>query len=317
MPKGATSSLATGVYAALATPRRRDSIDADTAAYLEYLDKVSAAGVSGLVFFGSTGEFIHFDAAERMRVVGLAVKRSRLPVLVNVSHSTFSGMRDLADHAIDSGAHGLMVMPPYFYRYSDADIESFYRAVVSAVAQRLPIYLYNLPLFTTPISSVLLERLLESGAFAGIKDSSGEWEIFEHLRGIRERAGFQLLAGHERIYARAFRAGADGVVSGVAAAIPELPVAIQRAVEARDSILTEDLARRMEEFLQWVERFPTTVIIKEAADVRRWIRSTVAVPLNSSATEQLVAFRGWFEAWLPETLALSARAAGGKPVTGL
>ena len=45
MQKDVSSIQAKGVYAALATPRRPDSTEADTAAYLDYLDKVSAAGV--------------------------------------------------------------------------------------------------------------------------------------------------------------------------------------------------------------------------------------------------------------------------------
>ncbi len=89
MSRKDTSIRFEGVYAALVTPRRPDTIEADTAAYLDYLDQVAAAGVDGFVFFGSTGEFVHFEVEERMRVVGLAAKRSRLPVLVNISHSTF------------------------------------------------------------------------------------------------------------------------------------------------------------------------------------------------------------------------------------
>jgi dihydrodipicolinate synthase/N-acetylneuraminate lyase len=308
MQKDATSIQAKGVYAALATPRRPDSTEADTAAYLDYLDKVSAAGVDGLVFFGSTGEFVHFDIEERMRVVGLAVRRSRLPVLVNVSHSTFSGARDLADHAIDSGAHGLLVMPPYFYLYGDAEIEYFYEAFRSTVDGRLPVYLYNLPFFTNPIGTAVLNSLLSSGTFAGIKDSSGEWDIFEALLAIRERVPFQLLAGHERIYAQAFKAGVDGVVSGLAAAVPELPVAMLRAAKAGDMELTATLATQLDAFLVWLDRFPSTVAIKEAAEMRHWIRSTVALPLSPATADDLVAFRAWFETWLPETLSLSAKA---------
>src|SRR6185437_721443 len=57
-------SLASGLYAALVTPRRADSLEADAAALLEYLDAVTAAGVDGLVLFGSTGEFVHFESEE-------------------------------------------------------------------------------------------------------------------------------------------------------------------------------------------------------------------------------------------------------------
>src|SRR5947209_4262819 len=122
MRKATAPVLARGVYAALATPRRPDSVEADTAAYLEYLDKISAAGVDGLVFFGSTGEFVHFEISERMHVLSLAAKRSRVPVLVNVSHSTLAGARDLAEHCLDVGVSGLLLMPPYFYPYGEPEV---------------------------------------------------------------------------------------------------------------------------------------------------------------------------------------------------
>jgi 4-hydroxy-tetrahydrodipicolinate synthase len=312
MPKSRTGRLAKGVYAALATPRRPDSIEADTATYLDYLDKVSAAGVDGLVFFGSTGEFVHFDVGERMRVVGLAAKRSRIPVLVNVSHSTFSGARDLADHAIDSGVQGLLIMPPYFYSYADPEIESFYQAMVASIDRRLPVYLYNVPSVTTPLSPAVLGRLLSSGEFGGIKDSSGDWDTFEKLRAIRAANPFQLLVGHECIYAEALREGADGIVSGIAAAVPELPVAMQRAAPSGDAELSAKLGDALRGFLQWVDRFPTTVAIKEAAEIRRFLRNTVSLPLSGPTDEQLIAFRSWFETWLPETLALCAAASVAK-----
>lgn len=293
-----------GVYAALVTPRRPDTIEADAAAYLDYLDRVAAAGVDGLVFFGSTGEFVHFEAEERMRLVGLAVKRSRVPVLVNVSHSTFSGARDLADHAMNAGAHGLLLMPPYFYRYDDAEVQHFYEEFSTAVDNSTPLFLYNLPQSTTPLSPAVMDRLLSSGLFAGIKDSSGDWPQCERLLQLRAQHPFTLFAGHEGIYARSLQAGTDGVVSGIAAALPELPVAMKRARQKDNVEVLAQLDGRIAEFLDWISQFPTTVAIKEAADARGWVRNAVATPLHPATAGNLLRFRAWFSAWLPQTLAL-------------
>ena len=86
MENPAPKTLASGIYAALATPRRKDRVEPDTAAFLDYLDEVIRAGVDGIVLFGSTGEFVHFDAVDRMQTLNLAIRRSRVPVLVNISH---------------------------------------------------------------------------------------------------------------------------------------------------------------------------------------------------------------------------------------
>jgi dihydrodipicolinate synthase/N-acetylneuraminate lyase len=73
MPTSNPPPRARGVYAALSTPRRSGATEADAAVLLDYLDAVVKTGIDGLVLFGSTGEFVHFDAAERIRVVSLAI----------------------------------------------------------------------------------------------------------------------------------------------------------------------------------------------------------------------------------------------------
>ncbi len=292
-----------GVYAALATPRRAESIEADAAALLDYMDGVVQAGVDGLVLFGSTGEFVHFDVAERVRTVALAMRRSRVPVIVNVSHSTLAGAGLLADHALEAGAAGVLLMPPYFYRYNDDQLFNFYQDFARLAGRRAAIYLYNLPQFTNPISIGLAERLLGSGTFAGIKDSSGDWEMFEALKALRSGVPFRLLAGNEWLYLRARSAGADGIVSGAAAAVPELVVALDRAISANQVERARHLNSRLEEFAGWVDRFPATVAIKQAAVRRGWKLNHFGLPPDEDTCSSLQVFQRWFEGWLPMVLA--------------
>jgi dihydrodipicolinate synthase/N-acetylneuraminate lyase len=293
---------ARGVYAAIATPRRPSSIEGDAAALLDYLDAVVRAGVDGLVLFGSTGEFVHFDLSERMRLLMFAVRRSRVPVLVNVSHSTLAGAVELAEHAVEIAAAGVLLMPPYFYRYGNPQLARFYEAFVRLLGGQIPIYLYNLPVFTNRISMDLAERLLASGSFAGIKDSSGEWETFEALNALQLRRPFDLLMGNESIYLRARAAGAHGIVSGIAAALPELLVAIDEAFRKSDLSRAQRLDTRLQEFVTWLGKFPTNVGIKQTATVRGWKHEQFAVPLCDEISADLSAFRQWLEGWIPTVL---------------
>ena len=67
----------------------------------------------------------------------------------------------------------------------------------------------------------VIEDLLASGAFAGIKDSSGDWPSFERLLALREKHPFQLMVGNDVIYRRARtgcgwdRFGSGGSGSGI------------------------------------------------------------------------------------------------------
>jgi 4-hydroxy-tetrahydrodipicolinate synthase len=309
MAKSKQSPPASGVYVALATPRRPDATEADAAGLLDYMDTVVRAGVNGVVLFGSTGEFVHFDAAERMRVLSLAMRRSRVPVLVNVSHSTLAGAIGLAQDAIEAGAAGLLLMPPYFYRYSDDQLFAFYQEFARMLDSKTCIYLYNLPLFTNPIGPDLAERLLGSGAFAGIKDSSGAAEMFDALRDLRLRMPFSWLAGNESLYVQARMAGADGIVSGVAAALPELLVAMDRAALTNDMDRVRKLNERLSEFLEWTNRLPATVAIKQAAVARGWKLNHFAFPLDEGTQANLDAFHRWLRSWMPLVLGECAEAA--------
>lgn len=294
---------ATGVYAALLTPRRPQSIEADAAALLDYVDRVAQAGVDGLVLFGSTGEFIHFDVSERMRVLALAIRRSRVPVLVNVSHSTLAGAVGLAENAIEAGAAGLLVMPPYFYRYTDQHVAAFYNAFADELGGKAALYLYNLPMFTTAIPPPVADELLRSGKYVGIKDSTIEWQGFERLIALRGGADFSLLVGNEVLYLRGRSAGADGIVSGVAAALPELIVAMDRAIGASDLDRAERLNIRLEQFLVGVNKFPAPSAIKQTAAARGWKLGDFAVRFDEHTRREFAAFERWLDEWLPEVLA--------------
>ena len=300
---GPQAVLARGVYAALASPRRPSSIDVDTAALLDYLDLVTGAGVDGLVLFGATGEFIHFELPERIRAAGLAIKRSRVPVLVNVSHSTLAGAVSLAGHAVDAGASGLLLMPPYFFTYGENQIFEFYQQFVKLAASRIPIYLYNLPMFTNAIVASLAERLLQTGHFAGVKDSSGDWSFLESLAALRRNSSFQLLAGNESLFVRGHNAGADGIISGVAAALPELVVALNHALGKSDAQRVDQLNRRLAEFMSFVTKFPACVAIRQAAGVRGWGLSQLAVPFDEDTAAEVIGFHGWFREWWPQVQA--------------
>ena len=83
--------LVEGVFAAAIAPRRSTGHEIDLALLFEVIDFLCAKKVGGIALFGATGEYIHFGLAERVRVTQLTVKRSRVPLIVNVSHSNLDG----------------------------------------------------------------------------------------------------------------------------------------------------------------------------------------------------------------------------------
>jgi 4-hydroxy-tetrahydrodipicolinate synthase len=289
-----------GVIAAAVTPHGKRGDEPDIGATLELIDFLCAGGVQGIALLGSTGEFVNLSFDDRVRLVHLAVKRSRVPVLAGISHSALDGALALGREASTAGAAGLLLMPPFFYRYGQPEIREFYMKFAGQMGQGAPVYLYNIPAFTSEIASQTAVELLETGLFAGIKDSSGEWDNFQALNLYKREHAYTLLMGNDGIFARARREGADGVISGVASAAPELLVALNRAIGVHDEVEAERLDARLHEFLRRLDRFPAPVAIKAALAVRGIQMGAPAVPLAAETQVALDEFAEWFGGWVQE-----------------
>jgi 4-hydroxy-tetrahydrodipicolinate synthase len=289
-----------GIVVAAVTPRRQDGRELDVGASLELIDFLCAAGVQGIALLGSTGEFLNLTFDERSRLTYMAAKRSRVPLLVGVGHSSFDGAVQLGREAAGAGTAGLLLMPPYFFRYNQDDIREFYLRFAAQIGGQTRIFLYNIPFFTNELSSDTAAELLATGQFAGIKDSSGRMEYFERMAATRASVPFTLVVGNDVIFTKARSAGADGVVSGVACAVPELMLGLDRAICAADQAKTVRLEARLQEFIRWLDRMPVPLGVKAATEARGLQVGPPAVPLSAGTQRVLEEFKEWFRGWLPE-----------------
>ena len=281
-----------GVFASAITPRHKKSQEADFSAALDLLDFLAAGGVQGICLFGATGEFFDYTFMERQRVIYLGVKRSRVPIIAGVSHSTLAGALQLADEAISSGADALILMPPWFYPYSQCEIEAFYREFVREASDAVPILLHNLPQCTSKLEIDTVRRLIDTGRFAGIKDSSGDWDYFTQLVAAKRERPFTLFCGADRLAARALAEGADGLISASACAVPELLVSLARSGGSGGE------GARLSEFVEWVNRFPFPVAIKRAVELRGQKAGPALLPLAPDNQRALEEFSNWFKDWM-------------------
>jgi dihydrodipicolinate synthase/N-acetylneuraminate lyase len=273
-------------------------LDIDLGAAYDLIDYLAKFPIGAIAFLGSTGEFLHFDFEQRSKMLERVVRRSRVPVIANVSHSTLAGSLTLAQQAAGAGAAALLLMPPYFFRYSPEEVGAFYRRFRDSLRASIPLILYNIPFFTSelPVDSAI--ALLRDGGYAGIKDSSGSWSYFEKLlhAGLDGRT---LLVGNDRLFVQGRSSGAHGGVSGVACALPELMTALDRAFTAGDLAAVNRLEPRLMEFIEEIERFPAPLGVREATALRGIQTGPCANPLGPESAARLDRFRGWFRDWLP------------------
>jgi len=273
----------TGIFASAITPHRTASPEVDFSGALDLIDFLTSAGIKGVSLFSPVGEFLNYTFAERQRLVYLATKRSRIPLIANVSHSTLTGAIQLADEAVSAGADGLLLMPPYFYRYKQPEIEEFYMQFTRESSGAVPLLLHNAPQFTSPLESDTVRRLLDTGHFAGIEDDSGDRNLLNIWLQLKRERPVAVMIGDERIAAQALREGADGIISAAACAIPELIVGHEE---------------QLHEFLNWIDQFPAPAGIKHAVALRKQKSGPDLVPLAPATCRLMQDFSTWFVKWL-------------------
>jgi dihydrodipicolinate synthase/N-acetylneuraminate lyase len=287
-----------GVNTPLVTPHGA-GFRPDLGALIELIDFAAEGGVRGACIGGTTGEFVHFSLEDRCRTIEAAARHNRLPVIAGVGYTTLEGALNLAVAAVGAGAGALLIMSPYFFRYSQEDLREFLLRFADGAPPGVPLLLYNIPAFTNDLAGETLEELLSSGRFAGIKDSSGSWDLFVRLKALRARRPFVLLVGDDKLYTAARTQGADGVVSGCAGVLPELLVGIENSILAGDVGRAQSLDQRLREFLVWIERFPAPLGIKLALAERGLPAGLESAPLGSTTRRLADQFRGWFREWCP------------------
>jgi len=150
------------------------SLDLDAAAGLaSYL--VDELGNDGLVISGTTGEGPTTSDAEKadlLRVVLDAVG-DRARIVAGVGTFNTEHTLELAATAAKVGAHGLLVVTPYYSKPPQAGITEHFRRV--AEATEVPVMLYDIPgRSAVAIATDTMLRLAEHPRIVAVKDAKGD-----------------------------------------------------------------------------------------------------------------------------------------------
>ena len=280
-----------GVIVAALTPRGKKG-DLDFGAAFELIDRLCAARVRGIALFTAAGEYPAFNLQERTRLLYLAVKRSRVPLYAGAGSIGLDDSLSLAREAQRTGAEGVFLPPPHFFRYAQEEIGEFYLQFARQMGGGIPTYLANTPAVTTAIAPETAAGLLATGHFAGIVDPAADAVRFAAFPAA-------YLSGDDANMVESRRSGAHGVLSSAACAIPEIVVALDGALRHGNREQETRLESMLREFLGWADLFPFPVLVKVATGLRGVKMGTQSVPLSPGRQSQLDAFGVWFEGWLP------------------
>jgi N-acetylneuraminate lyase len=189
-------------------------------------------GVHGLYLTGTSGEGFMMTPDERKKVVEDVIdeNRGRLPIIVHVGAIATKISIDLAKHAEKAGADAVSSVPPFFWKFSEAQIFNYYRDISGSV--NIPMVIYNIVL-AGAVGFNFIKSLAEIEGVQGIKYTLTS--KFEILR-IKEEISkdFVIYSGTDEMAMAGLSFGADGIIGSFYNLIPEPFIDIYNAVQAGD-----------------------------------------------------------------------------------
>jgi dihydrodipicolinate synthase/N-acetylneuraminate lyase len=227
--------MLTGAIAAAVTPLADGGGDVDEEAIGPLTRFLAGRGIDGVLACGTTGEGILLSVPERRRVAERFVdaRPEGFRVAIHAGAQSTSDTVELATHAKDIGADAVAVIaPPYFPLDERALLEHL--RVAAEACGPLPFYVYEFAGrsgYAIPVP--VIERLRDSSSnLAGLKVSDTPWSSVAPYA----LEGLDLFVGSEPLVLEALEHGADGAVSGLATAFPEIVAAL---VHERDATAGE------------------------------------------------------------------------------
>lgn len=220
-----------GLILPVTTPFTADE-EVDEAALTANIDRWNAAGITGYVVLGSTGERVNLDEREYLQVITAA--RNAVPASMTFiagagQQSTRTTLAEI-ERAARAGAEAALVITPHYYRaaISQAALIDHYTRV--ADASPVPIILYSMPDLTgITIEPETAARLSEHHNIIGLKDSSNDVAKLRETVAAVAR-DFAVTVGNGTVFCDALRAGAAGGILAVGCVVPELCLEIYRSV---------------------------------------------------------------------------------------
>jgi 4-hydroxy-tetrahydrodipicolinate synthase len=271
------------VLTAMVTPFTADgALDVDGAQRLAA--HLVDAGNDGLVVNGTTGESPTTSDAEKEQLVRAVLEAvgDRAFVVAGVGTNDTRHSMELARRAERAGAHGLLVVTPYYNKPPQEGLRQHFTAVADATG--LPVMLYDIPGRSgVPIDTETLVRLAEHPRIVANKDAKGDlgaasWAI--------ARSGLAWYSGDDMLNLPLLSVGAVGLVSVVGHLVaPELRALVE-SFTSGDVAKATEIHQRLLPVYTGIFRTQGVITVKAALAWRGLPGGPLRLPLVGLDDEQ-------------------------------
>jgi 4-hydroxy-tetrahydrodipicolinate synthase len=283
-----------GTFTALVTPFRNGGID--DSAFKKLIETQIAAGITGVVAIGTTGESPTLSHDEREQLIRLAVTTANKRCLVlagtgsNATQHAIAGTKSAEKLGVD----GALLVAPYYNKPSQEGLFRHFKAIADATSLR--IMLYNIPgrcsVDILPETVVRLAK--ECRNIVSIKEASGSVERVSELR-RRLPESFTILSGDDSLTLPFMAVGAVGVVSVASNLFPSEVCALVRACESGDLKSAAKSHRKLLPLFKDLFIEPNPVPVKTALGWRGAMSGEVRLPLCEMSEANQIRLRKTLE----------------------
>lgn len=228
------------LLSAMVTPMTPDGA-VDLKATVALATHLVDAGHDGLVLNGTTGEAPTTHAPEKAEVVAAVVEAvgDRAFVVAGAGSNDTAHAVRMAEQAAEAGAHGLLVVTPYYSRPSQEGVVQHVSAVAGSTG--LPVMLYDVPGRTgLRLATSTIDRLAALDSVVAMKDATGD--VVAAAQSI-VRTGLAWYSGDDALALAFLAHGAVGLVGVTTQVAPESFARLFAAWHAGDAATALDAYR--------------------------------------------------------------------------
>jgi len=265
-----------GNFVALITPFRDGKLDFDSLAGL--IERQIAAGVSGLVPCGTTGESPTLTHEEHNQVVAETVRIAdgRVPVIAGTGSNSTAEAISMTRHAEEAGAAAALIVAPYYNKPTQDGLYHHYWTLAESTG--LPLIVYNIPgRCGVEISTATLLRLAKHPRIASVKEATGN---LLHVTELTSQTDLAVLSGDDPLTIGMMAMGACGVVSVISNLLPEQMSKLVGHALAGDFAAAREIHDKIFPLMQATMALATNPIpIKTAVALRGLCSDELRLPL--------------------------------------
>ncbi len=246
-------------------------------------------GHDGLVVNGTTGESATTSDSEKDHILRAVLDAigDRATVLAGVGTNDTRHTVELSVAAEKAGAHGLLVVTPYYNKPPQTGLRAHFESVADATG--LPVMLYDIPGRSgVPIEADTMVRLAEHPRIVAVKDAKGDLSASSW---VMRRTDLAFYAGDDIAILPLISIGAVGAVSVAGHLVGERLQAMIQSYDAGDVVGARDTHASLLPVYSGLYRTQAAILVKAALAEINLPSGPVRAPLVDATPEQVAVLR--------------------------